>query len=363
MIGILGTRPSAAATIVGVSGPARTGLRLARKMLGPLNDTRASSGIFHRMRSALLVSVLVVVATAHAGPAVPACAADPAAPIRAVIDGAQDYLSEPGSFHKLAGVWLLGPDGLPISDRFDNALIAYRQPDPRAISGINWKLGALTLGTDDARGFAWFQAPVSLVIELPYGTACCDTLPATLRASGIVVRDAKDQPWRLVALALSRQLSDAALFRGATEQIPQSGVALDNGDLSKQVVAWFPTSGDTLLGSNAATGATLVVSGTGPGEYATGAAAGKLVAAWDKLGIRANTIESKTFANGTIGLVEVTAGLWRKKAAAPMVLYAITIRDASKKWKWVSLQWTTELAKPPFAPPQTDASEPAPHTR
>jgi hypothetical protein len=314
------------------------------------------------MRSALIVSVLVVVATAHADPAAQVRAADPATPVRAVIDGAQEYYSQPDPLHKLAGVWLLGPDGRTITDRFDDALIAFRSPDPRAISGIDWKLGALTLGTDEARGFAWFQAPVSLVIQLPYGTACCDTLPATLRASGIVVRDAKDQPWHLVALTLSRQLSDAALFRGATEEMPDSDLTPDDGELSTQVVAWFPMTGNTLLGGNAAAGSTLVVSGTSPGEYATGPAAGKLVAAWDRLGIRAKTIKSKTFAGDTIGLIKIRAGLPHKKAAAPVTLYAIAIRDTtSKKWKWVSLQWTTELAKPPFAPPQTDASEPAPH--
>ena len=313
------------------------------------------------MRSALLVCVLVVGSVVHAEPAAPVRAADPAAPVRAVIDGAQDYFSEQGPLHKLAGVLLLGPDGRPITSRLDNALITFRDPDTRVISDIDWKLGTLTLGTDEARGLAWFHAPVSLTIKLTSGMLCCDTLSATLRASGIVVRDAKDQPWHLVALALSRQLSDAALFRGATEEIPDSDLTPDDGDLSKQVVTWFPMKGDTLLGRNAATGCTLVVSGTGPSEYATGTAVGKLVAAWDKIGIRAKTIESKTFANDTIGLVEVTAGLPHKKTAAPMVLYAIAVRDANKKWKWVSLQWTTELAKPPFAPPHVDASEPAPH--
>jgi len=345
-----------------VAAPVRPAWRLREIVSAGLDDRRASNGIFELMRSVLLVSVLVVGSVVHADPAAPVRVADPAAPVRAAIDGAQDYLSEQGPLHKFAGVWLLGPDGLPITNRFDDALIAFRHNEPpRVISGIEWKLGALTLGTDETRGIAWFQAPASLVIQLPYGMGCCDTLPATLRTSGIVVRDAKDQPWHLVALAFSRQLSDAALFRGATEHIPQSGVPLDDGELSKQVVTWFPTTGDTLLGRNAATGCPLVVSGTGPSEYATGAAAGKLVAAWDKLGIRANTIDSKMFAGNTIGLVKVAAGLWRKKAAAPMVLYAIAIRDSGGKWKWVSLQWTTELAKPPPAPPETNGSEPAPH--
>ncbi|HEX7838538.1 MAG TPA: hypothetical protein VF469_13780 [Kofleriaceae bacterium] len=303
------------------------------------------------MRSAWIVGVLMVAVTAHA---------DPAAPVRAVIDGTQRYFPDPSAFGKLAGVWLLGPDGMPIANRFDDALIAFHGPDPRIIFEIDWKLGALTLATDEARGFTWFQAPVSLAIKLPYGTACCDTLPTALRASGIVVRDAKDQPWRLAALALSRQLSDADLFRGATEALPDGEPLADDTDLGKQAAAWFPAKGDTLLARNAAAGATVVASGTAPTEYATGPAAGKLVAAWDKIGIRAKTVEARTFARDTIGLVEVKAGLPRKKAAAPMVLYAIAIRDG-KKWKWVSLQWTTELAKPPFAPPETNGSVPPEH--
>ena len=340
--------------------PCASSVRL-REIPGRSVDAVASNDMVRGMRSVLLASVLVVVATAHADPAAPVRAADPAAPVRAVIDGTQEYYSQQDALHKFAGVWLLGPDGDPITGRFDGALIA-SEGDPRLISGIDWKLGALTLGTDEARGLAWFHAPVSLQIHLPYGTVCCDTLSATLRASGIVVRDAKDQPWHLVALALSRALSDAELFRGATEKVPRSEVTPDDGDLSNQVVAWFPMKGDTLLGHNAAVGATLVVSGTSPSEYATGASVGKLVAAWDKLGIRAKAIQSRTFAGDTIGLVEVTARLPHKKAAAPMVLYAITIRDANKKWKWVSLQWATELAKPPPLPPHSDSSEPPPRT-
>lgn len=114
------------------------------------------------MRSALLVGILV------AGPVVHA---DPAAPVRAVIDGTQNYLSERDPLHQFAGVWLLGPGGLPITN-LDDALIASPPSEAsRAIAGIEWKLGALTLGSDEARGIAWFQAPVSLVIQLPFGTA------------------------------------------------------------------------------------------------------------------------------------------------------------------------------------------------
>ncbi|MCX5746070.1 MAG: hypothetical protein NT062_26635, partial [Proteobacteria bacterium] len=146
------------------------------------------------------------------------------AAVRALIDGRQ-----PDDPTQREGVKVLGPDGLEVSG-FTGVLIelpsangADGAPDLRTIAAIDWKLGPLTIATDDAHGVAWFQAPAALEIQFPIGGMnCCAVTATTLRASGIVVRDPKGTSWHVATLALSRQLADVALFRGATEPVPDA---------------------------------------------------------------------------------------------------------------------------------------------
>ncbi len=203
--------------------------------------------------------------------------------IRAVIDGEQSWMNPPTQYSKLAGVYLLGPSGVAIADEaaLDGEL--HGQAAAGAPLGeIWWKLGAPTLAVDAKRGIAWFQAPVGLDLQFQWPGPANPRATDALRASGIVVR--KDKRWQLVA------------------------------------------------------------SGTAPVEYAAGAGAAKLAAAWDKLGMRAVAIEAETF--GAIGIVRAGVQLPVKKRGAPMVLYAIAVADGAT-WRWVSLQFATELAKPP----------------
>ncbi len=299
---------------------------------------------------ALVLGSLVVVASAHA---------DPAAAVKEVLDGRHDVLDVSATSPPyLQNVWVLGPDGTETT-RVDDVLLTNGPPDPRTVEVITWKLGALTVGTDDARGVAWFQAPLAGELGLMMGMQCCESVPITLRASGVAVRDARDKPWHVAAIGLSRQLPDAQLWKGATDTLPVGDALTDDNELAKAAAGWFPATGDALLGKSAASGVTLVASGTAPNEYATGAAVKPLVAAWDKAGMRAKSVDAKLFAHDTIGIAAITVGIPYKKKAAPMVLVAVAIREG-KAWKWVSLQWTTALAKAPTAPPMPDMSE-GPH--
>jgi hypothetical protein len=109
---------------------------------------------------------------------------------------------------------------------------------------VDWKLGPLALGVDEKHGVAWFHGAVALDIDtLIVGMNCCDTTKDAMRMSGVVVQDGK--AWRLVALALSRQLPDAQLFKGGKEDIATSLDADDaSAPIDKQILAtWFARRG------------------------------------------------------------------------------------------------------------------------
>jgi hypothetical protein len=163
-----------------------------------------------------------------------------------------------------------------------------------------------------------------------------------LRASGIVVGG--NGRWRLVALALSRPLPDAALFQGATRSPTTGEPTIDASPAAKGAAAWFGQAG---LARGKSSGES-VASGTDPGEYATGAGALRLATAWDHLGLRPSAIDATSFANGAVALVRVDVRLPVKMKAAPMMLYAIAILEGTA-WHWASLQFTSELATPPHA--------------
>jgi hypothetical protein len=275
--------------------------------------------------------------------------------IRSAVDGKKEYLGVPQA--PWTGVYLLDATGnetepygiwhellTPVPGGWDP-----KQDYVARIAWIDWKLGAIAIGVDDRRGVAWFQAPVSLEIyTYMVGISCCDITSDTMRASGIAVRDGK--AWKLVALALSRQLPDAQLFKAAKDAIETSMDADDpTPPIDKQILAtWFAKGG---LARSSAAGSAIVASGTAPGEYATGDGATKLAGAWDTIDLRTRSIKSESFGHDAIALVHVDVQLPVKAAhkAVPMSLYAIAIPDRGA-WHWVSLQFTTPVARPPKSP-------------
>ena len=207
---------------------------------------------------------------------------------------------------------------------------------------ITWNLGTPAIGVDSKRGFAWFQAPVDSDVSCMTPGFAAPTAHDKLRASGVLV--VEKSKWRMVALALSRPLPDEQLFKGATKPPVAGDPTLDDSAAAKGAAAWFSKGG---LARAKASG-DVVASGTAPGEYATGAGAAKLVAAWDRLGLRADSIDATSFAGGVVALIRADVPLPVNKKAAPMTLHAIAIVDG-KSWRWVSLQFTSELAAPPHA--------------
>ena len=263
--------------------------------------------------------------------------ADDAKPIDAAIRGVLEA-DTPGQTGRLAGVKLAGPSGAPISSEGD----LERELADCPPFAVTWKLGAITSGVDAKRGFAWFQAPVAIDVTCMSPGFAPPTAHDQLRASGILVLE--KAKWRLVALALSRPLPDAELYKGVTHSLASDEPSLDASAAAAGAKLWFTKGG--LARSEAADA---VASGTDPREYATAAGAARLAAAWDRLGLRANSIEATELAGGAIALIRADVPLPVKTKAVPMTLYAIAIRDEHKLWRWVSLQFTSEVAPAPHA--------------
>ena len=305
-------------------------------------------------RIAAIVAVAAFALVARPSPVRADAKADVETAIRGAIDGKKEYGGD--APRPWTGLYILDATGLEGHPEYYpyNLLTSVRSgSDPKQdwtaiIADVEWKLGPLAIGVDPKHGVAWFQAAVSLQIDsVIVGINCCDITADAMRMSGIVVQEGK--AWKLVAIALSRQLSDAQLFKGAKDNIETSIDVDDANPLEKQIIAtWFAKGG---LAKSHVTAPSVVASGTAPAEYATNEAAVKLAAAWDAIDLRTRAIESKTFANNAIALVHVDMQLPVKRAnkAAPMDLYAIAIPEG-KTWHWVSLQFTTALATPPKSP-------------
>jgi len=305
-------------------------------------------------RVAILVALAASTASADSKAEVDAA-------IRATVDGKQSY-SDNDKHPPWAAQYVLSPDGLGDTPQEVEwrlleeipAIYKKREAWKADISDVDWKLGTLAIGVDDKRGVAWFQGPIALTIN-----TCCGVVKDTMRMSGIVVQDGAGagKPWKPVALALSRQLPDARLFKGASEQISDAVGAdiLGKTPIEKQIIAgWFAKGG---LAKSKASASTIVASGTAPAEYATNAGAVKLAAAWDTIDLRTRLIRSRTFANDAIVMARISVELpvAAENKASPMDLYAIAIPEAGT-WHWVSLQFTTPLAKAPMSPKQPPES-------
>ncbi|MGN6106680.1 MAG: hypothetical protein ACTHU0_16355 [Kofleriaceae bacterium] len=201
---------------------------------------------------------------------------------------------------------------------------------------ITHKLGAIAVGVDAAKGVAWFQAPYTILFEGEDPETSKPTRSTeSMRTGGIVIRTGKT--WEIAAQLYSKLVSDKELLAG-TDGKPAAGAPKLTGDkkLAGLVAGWFATG----FALQAAKTGTLIASGTGPSEFKTGAAATKLAASFDKLGLGATEVDAKLLANGTIGWVTATVKLPRKtgKGAVEMKLAVVAVPDGDS-WRWVSLQY------------------------
>jgi hypothetical protein len=139
-------------------------------------------------------------------------------------------------------------------------------------------------------------------------------------------------------------MADSTLIDRATdgEKVMPSGAPAITGDktVGAAVAAWFPK----LSGARTA-GATVVASGSAPGELFDAAQVPKVAGAWDALGIMPAAIDVHVFGKGKLAFVHADTAMPIKKTkfAAPMAMAAIAVPEGSG-WKWVSLQFAPALS-------------------
>jgi hypothetical protein len=209
---------------------------------------------------------------------------------------------------------------------------------------VTHKLGKATIVIDDAKGFAYFQAPFDVAIRWvdSSGGGGGQSHSTVERIGGIAIRDG--QTWSLGAIMYSRELdTDAKVI----ESVGKRRVELPKGE---------PTiTGDAKLGAivqgwlsggfakAAAKKGKRIASGTGPKELGFDAAAVKLATAWDKLGLVPLSIHVTQLAGGSVAFAEVHC-IWpvkKTKTNVPLVLGAILVPDGAE-WRWVSLQFAPD---------------------
>jgi hypothetical protein len=198
------------------------------------------------------------------------------------------------------------------------------------------KPGAITIGVDDAKGIAWFQAPYTVIAESENpDNGKTSKWTQAMRTGGILVRTGKD--WEIVAQMYSQLVTDKELLAG-TGGKPASGAPRLSGNakLAGAVAGWFSTG----FAGAAAKSGTIVASGTSTAEMGVGAKATKLAAGFDKLPLGATDVEATVLADGAIGWATAKVMMPRKngKGAVQMRLAVVAVPEGDG-WRWVSLQY------------------------
>jgi len=185
---------------------------------------------------------------------------------------------------------------------------------------VTSKVQKLTVTVDEGRGLAWFHAQAKF-----------SHMANLVRLHGIAKKGAAG--WQLVATSYTWSLDDKFLADDA-QVVPDQAIALaGDAELAKLGTTWFESAS---LAKSAA--AKPIANGTADREYATGAAATKLAAKWDKLEMQALAVDGWSY--GDYGLIraKVALPIPKQKTAVVVFLTAIVVKEPGG-WRWVSLNW------------------------
>ncbi len=288
------------------------------------------------MKAGLIpIALLLLPAAAHAGPE-----ADVVALVQATIDhladgpttfarGASVIGARANVFDYDTGKRLSGAsDGNELDVKPHGRLwpMIMDNADPAASKRT---LGSVAVVIDAGSHTAWFQAPLEV--------APAKGAKQTFHVSGVATADAKGA-WSLRVFQAGATLSDHDL-QGYVVLAPWDHMdwAATTGEQDAAVIGWFKHHA---FARNAATGVAFA-GGSAPGELATGPAAVKLAAVFDKLtNLRAIDIRATDD-----GLVATGTALWLNKTERDGELelgFAIYAVKEAKAWKWRSLQFFTD---------------------
>ncbi|HUJ59747.1 MAG TPA: hypothetical protein VLX92_14685 [Kofleriaceae bacterium] len=193
-------------------------------------------------------------------------------------------------------------------------------------AGSKRTLGKVTVVVDPASHTAWFQAPLEV--------APARGAKQTFHVSGVATADAKGT-WSLRVFQAGVTLSDRELQHYVVlAPWDMMAWATTKGSQDAAVVDWFRHHS---FAKNAASGVVLA-GGSAPEELASGPAAVKLAATFDKLAnLRAIDITATDTA-----LVATGTALWLNKTERDGELefgFAVYAVKEGGAWKWRSLQF------------------------
>jgi hypothetical protein len=179
----------------------------------------------------------------------------------------------------------------------------------------------------------WFHG----VVKAVYVSDEPDTfLAAPVRLSGIAVDDGG---WKIAAIAWSRAIPDAELFKQA--HAPGSPPPSVPDVAAAKVVASWLRGGS--IAKDVASSPLVIANGTAPNEIAQGAGAAKLAKIWDTLKMTPGPFSFEAKQVGTVAFVKAPVALKGKKpgTAITMWLGAVLVEEYPT-WRWVSLSFTPE---------------------
>lgn len=180
------------------------------------------------------------------------------------------------------------------------------------------KVVKLAVTVDEARGFAWFHALAKL-----------QGIP--VRLHGLAKKEAAG--WQLAVTSYTWAAADKDLAENAKE-VPASKVRQGgDAELAKVGLEWFQNAALA-----AAAGPKPIANGTAEREYATGAAAVKLAASWDKLKMQPLAVDGWSYGDYGVVRAKVALPIPKKTTSAVLILTAVVVKEAAG-WRWVSLNW------------------------
>jgi hypothetical protein len=296
------------------------------------------------MRKLVIAVVAILAATTMA-------AADPAGDVTSLVKrnldaiAANSVKSYAATLVKDAVVYDGNGHAFEVSPTGDPTMDLLYRPFNAGDGTAKHKLGKVVVSVDAASGVAWFHGPFDATFTTSAGANPCGggggPMTIAMRVSGVAVN--ADGGWKLAAVMYTHPLADGDLIDAAQSRgvvMPTDPPTIVGDDaVGKAVAGWFPN-----LSQAKTAGATVVASGSAPGEFFDATTLPKYVKAWDTLGVKASRIDVRMFGNGKLAFVHADTQMPIKKSnfASPLTMAAIAVKEGDA-WRWVSLQFAPAL--------------------
>ena len=210
-----------------------------------------------------------------------------------------------------------------------------------AASSLGWlditTIGKPAIQLDNVHHAAWFQGTAMGVTVDQSGDRCRSATcpPAAslaLHVAGLALD--RDGSWQLAVMIVSSTRPDADTIElrrphFEAEKLSTQHTQTGEAELAKTAAAWIDGGH---LHTSVAPGTTFAT-GTTNAELATGAAAAKLAAKWDRMKLAAVTLDAKTLDDG-LGFVYADVGWPYKPDITVRLRFAAIAVRHGEVWEW-----------------------------